>query len=315
MKTKRRRPVTVPDIVARKSQSQEDLLHETSTTHGCVNHGCTNHGCANGRITALTAYDFTFATLLDRAGVDILLVGDSVASVVQGEKTTIPATLEQLIYHTRCVSRGVSHALVVSDLPFLSYQVSPSQARESAGRMLKEGGASAVKLEGGVAMAENVAAITAIDIPVMGHIGLTPQSYHRMGGHRVQGRTSREDSLTSAGTAEQILDDAHALVDAGCFSIVLEGIPEELAARITKSVPIPTIGIGAGAACDGQILVCYDMLGLTTTPPPSFVKQYASLGAVVQQAAADFISEVSEGSFPLSAEGEKESSSPVRSVA
>jgi 3-methyl-2-oxobutanoate hydroxymethyltransferase len=232
------------------------------------------------RIAALTAYDFTMARILDQGGVDVILVGDSVGMVVQGESSTLPVTLEQMIYHTRCVSRGVTKALVVADMPFLSYQVSIERAIESSGRLLKEGGAAAVKLEGGVTVAETIARLVALDIPVMGHVGMTPQSIHRMGGFKQQGRSHRADcdSDFAPGTWEQIIEDAKAVEAAGAFSIVLEGVPAELARSITEQVSVPTIGIAAGGACDGEILVSYDLLGLSLDLCPPFVKQPATLG-------------------------------------
>jgi len=252
---------------------------------------------ASERITALTAYDFTMAKILDSAGVDIILVGDSLASVVQGLETTIPVTLDEMIYHCRCVSRGVKRALVVGDLPFMSYQVSAEKALESAGRMLKEGFVSSVKLEGGIAVAPTVERLVAVDIPVMGHIGLTPQSYHRMGGHKVQGRSgSRPDS--AAGSRERLFEDAKALQAAGAFAIVIEGVPENLAAEITEILTIPTIGIGAGKGCDGQILVTQDMLGFNEEFTPRFVKKYADLHREITEGVVSYISEVKDGSFP-----------------
>ncbi len=243
-------------------------------------------------LVALTAYDFTIARLLDRAGVDILLVGDSLGMVVQGETTTLPVTLEQMIYHTRCVSRGVDRALVVADMPFLSYQTSLERAIESAGRLLKEGGAAAVKLEGGVAVADTIARLVQLDIPVMGHVGMTPQSIHRMGGFKTQGKTHRQGTETTAGSWEQIVEDALAVEAAGAFSVVLEGVPPELASEITGKLAIPTIGIAAGAACDGEILVSYDLLGLTHDLCPPFVQRYAQLGESVIQAAEQFGTDV-----------------------
>ena len=240
------------------------------------------------KITALTAYDVGMARILDNAGVDIILVGDSVANVVQGHDTTLPVTLEEMIYHCRCVSRGVSRALVVGDMPFLSYQVSTEGALLSAGRLIKEGGVSSVKLEGGVAVAPIVAAMSRMDIQVMGHIGMTPQSYHRMGGYRVQGRSE----------PERILDDALALEEAGAFAIVIEGVPEELATKITERVSIPTIGIGAGVGCDGQILVSHDMLGMHDGTLPIFVRKYLDAHSLFVEAVSHYVADVKEGSFP-----------------
>lgn len=252
-------------------------------------------GDAAGRIVALTAYDFTMARLLDKGGVDIVLVGDSLGMVVQGESTTLPVTMDHMVYHTRCVARGVSRALVVADLPFLSYQISMERAIESAGRLLKEGGASAVKLEGGVAVAATIRRLVELDIPVMGHVGMTPQSVHRMGGFKQQGRGHREGGAFTPGTYEQILEDALAVEAAGAFSVVLEGVPTELAAEITAKISIPTIGIAAGAVCDGEVLVSYDLLGLSYDLCPSFVKETAGLGEKVVEAVKRYAERVSGG--------------------
>jgi 3-methyl-2-oxobutanoate hydroxymethyltransferase len=238
----------------------------------------------------VTAYDATLARLVEAAGVDVLLVGDSLGMVVQGLPTTLPVTLEEVAYHCRAVSRGARRAHVVGDLPFLSYQPSPERAVEAAGRLVKEGGAEAVKLEGGVAMAEHVRRIVAVGIPVMGHVGLTPQSVHAMGGFRVQGKTDLAQ--------ERILADARALDEAGVYAIVVEGVPASLARRITECVTVPTIGIGAGPHCDGQVLVCYDLLGMYGDVRPKFVKRYAELGAAVVQAVGEFAAEVRSGVFP-----------------
>jgi 3-methyl-2-oxobutanoate hydroxymethyltransferase len=237
----------------------------------------------------LTAYDFTFARLFDQAGIDVLLVGDSVGNTVQGLDTTLPVTLDEMIYHCRLVSRAAARALVVGDMPFGSYQASPEDAVRSAIRFVKEGGAAAVKLEGGVAVRAAIERIVAAEIPVMGHVGLTPQSVHRMGGYRVQGRGE-------AGR-QRVLDDARAVEDAGAFAVVLEGLPADLAAEITRALAIPTIGIGAGVACDGQVLVLHDLLGLSEWTP-SFAKQYAGLGALASQAARAFADEVAQRKFP-----------------
>lgn len=251
-------------------------------------------------LTALAAYDYTFARLLDAAEIDIILVGDSLASIVQGLPNTLPVTLDEMIYHSRAVSRGVEKALVVGDLPFMSYQLSLEQALESAGRMIKEGGVAGVKLEGGIFMEETIARLVQVDIPVMGHVGLTPQSYHRMGGHRIQGRTSATDSgeAGAAGSRERVIEDAMAVERAGAFAVVLEGIPSELAAEITSLLEIPTIGIGAGPSCDGQVLVAHDLLGFTGERTPSFVKKYADLGETIVKSAAAFRDEVRKGIFP-----------------
>jgi 3-methyl-2-oxobutanoate hydroxymethyltransferase len=248
---------------------------------------------AGERITMVTAYDWTFARLLDEAGVDVLLVGDSLGMVVQGHDTTLPVTLDEMVYHTRMVARGRRRALVVGDLPFGSYQASPQQAVESAVRLVKEGGAECVKLEGGVAMARTIEAIAAIDVPVMGHVGLTPQSVHRMGGHRVQGRRRGH----GPGGRERLIEDARAVEAAGACAVVLEAMPLDLAAEITATLTIPTIGIGAGAHCDGQVLVSHDLLGLSAWVP-RFGKRYADLGSEVVRAARAFVAEVRAGTFP-----------------
>ena len=246
-------------------------------------------------ITALTAYDYLLATLLDQSGVDLILVGDSLASVVQGHETTLPVTLDEMIYHCKCVTRGVKRALVIGDLPFLSYQPSIETAIISAGRLLKEGNVSAVKLEGGENVAKIISALTSYDIPVMGHIGLTPQSFHRMGGHKIQGKSLATNSNQKAGTREQILKDAKAVEESGAFSVVLEGIPEDLAKEITKILTIPTIGIGAGSFCDGQILVTTDMLGLNTGKTPSFVTKYANLAGDIKRAVIEYCDDTIKG--------------------
>jgi 3-methyl-2-oxobutanoate hydroxymethyltransferase len=244
-------------------------------------------------IAMLTAYDYPFARIFDQAGIDILLVGDSLGMVVQGADSTLPVTLNDILYHLKMVTRARRRALVVADLPFLSYQVSPEQALRNAGRLVKEG-AEAVKLEGGTTMAETIRRLVDVDIPVMGHIGLTPQSIHRMGGHRVQGRKAGR----TAGCRERLLEDAAAVEQAGAFSIVLEGIPAELASEITARLSIPTIGIGAGPSCDGQVLVMHDMLGLSEEFVPRFVKPYAALWREAAAATTAFIREVRERSFP-----------------
>ncbi|MDJ0869045.1 MAG: 3-methyl-2-oxobutanoate hydroxymethyltransferase [Myxococcota bacterium] len=241
------------------------------------------------RFTMLTAYDFAFARVFDEAGIDCLLVGDSLGNVVQGHDTTLPVTLDEVVYHTRLVSRAASRALVIGDMPFGSYHVSPEDAVRSAIRLVKEGGANAVKLEGGAGMAETIARIASAEIPVMGHVGLTPQAVNRMGGFRVQGRTES--------SRQRVIADAQAVEAAGAFAIVLEGMPEDVAADVTRKLRIPTIGIGAGPHCDGQVLVMHDMLGLNDWTP-SFVKQYASLGALASKAARAFAEEVSESKFP-----------------
>jgi 3-methyl-2-oxobutanoate hydroxymethyltransferase len=263
--------VTVPGLAARKAP-------------GAV---------TDDKIVMVTAYDATFAALADEAGVDVILVGDSLGMVVQGVATTLPVTLDEAVYHTRMASRGASRALLVGDLPFGSYHVSVSQAVESSVRLIKEGGAAAVKLEGGVPMAETIDAITRVEIPVMAHIGLTPQSFHRMGGHRVQGRQSG----SQAGGRDRLLADAKAVEAAGAFSVVLEGIPRSLAAEITTSISIPTIGIGAGPDCDGQVLVLHDVLGLTPNLY-KFAKAYGNLRAEVIAALEAYASDVRSSAFP-----------------
>ncbi len=249
---------------------------------------------AGTRITALTAYDFPFGRIADAAGIDVILVGDSLGMVVQGLDTTLPVTVEETIYHCRMVARARQRALLVGDLPFLSYQVSVPDAIRNAGRLIKEGGAEAVKLEGGLVMAETIRALAAVDIPVMGHVGLTPQSVHRMGGHRVQGRRRGR----GPGARDRVLADSLAVEQAGAFAVVLEGIPLDLAAQITARLAIPTIGIGAGPHCDGQILVLHDVLGLYDRLTPKFVKRYAELGRTATDAIAEYAREVRSGAFP-----------------
>ncbi len=242
------------------------------------------------KIVMLTAYDFPFAQLLDQAGIDIVLVGDSLGTVVQGHPTTLPVTLDEMIYHCTMVVRAVRRCLVVGDLPFGSYQTGPGAALESACRMVKEGGAHAVKLEGGERVLEHIRAITSMDVPVMAHIGLTPQSVHRMGGYRVQGR--------GGSAREQLLRDAGAVEEAGAFALVLEGIPAELGREITAAVSIPTIGIGAGLACDGQVLVLHDLLGLGLEPPPRFAREYVNLAEIVTRATRMYAEDVRNQKFP-----------------
>lgn len=248
----------------------------------------------NEKIVMLTAYDFAFASLLDEAGIDIILVGDSLGTVVQGQMNTLAVTLEEIMYHSKLVVRGTRHALVIADMPFMSYQLGPRDALISAGRLVKEAGVSGVKLEGGVNVAETIQTIVRAEIPVMGHVGLTPQSYHRMGGHRVQGR----DQGSGVGSRKRVLEDAKAVEEAGAFSIVLEGIPEELASEVTETLTIPTIGIGAGANCSGQVLVLHDLLGLSGSKLPRFVKQYADLGELTKEAVRSYALEVRQGLFP-----------------
>ena len=242
------------------------------------------------RIAMMTAYDAPTAALLDAAGVDVLLVGDSVEMAIYGEPNTLTATMDSMIRHTRAVARTARRAVVVGDMPFLSYQAEPARAVENAGRFLAEGGAAAVKLEGGRRILPAVEAILAADIPVMGHVGLTPQSYRKFGGFKVQGR--------EAESARQIRDDAQALALAGCFAIVLECVPDSLAAEITREIAIPTLGIGAGAGCDGQVLVFHDVVGLTRDLRPKFVRRYADLASVIESAARAFTLDVKSGAFP-----------------
>jgi 3-methyl-2-oxobutanoate hydroxymethyltransferase len=243
------------------------------------------------RIAVLTAYDYLMAGLLDQAGIDCILVGDSLGQVVAGEQSTLPVTIEQMIYHAKAVHRGLEHALLVVDMPFLTYQVSVEEAIRNCGRVLQETGAQAVKLEGGHdEMARTISRLVSSGIPVMGHLGLTPQSVHKLGGYRLVGRAEEEQ--------ERLLADAARLVDAGCFSIVLEMLPRGLAGAITRAVPIPTIGIGAGPECDGQVLVLPDMLGMNEAFSPGFLKRYADLAAAVREAVSDYVREVKEGVYP-----------------
>ncbi len=267
--------ITVPEIVSRKGSGK--------------------------KITSLTAYDYTFARLFDSAGIDVVLVGDSLGTVIQGHETTLPVTVEDIIYHSRAVARAVERSLVISDMPFLSFQVSTERAIDLAGRLIKEGGVQGVKVEGGIPIADTIARLVELDIPVMGHVGLTPQSVHRMGGYKVQGKSSalnQGKSLAPAGSRERVVQDAVAVAEAGAFAIVLECIPAELAAEITASVSVPTIGIGAGAECDGQVLVSYDMLGLNPEINLRFVKRYLEGGVLIEKAVRQFIDEVQNKSFP-----------------
>jgi 3-methyl-2-oxobutanoate hydroxymethyltransferase len=254
------RPVTVPDLAAWKAQRR--------------------------RFSVLTAYDFTMGRLLDEAGVDCLLVGDSLGTVVQGWETTLKVTLDQIVYHAEMVARAAKRALVVADLPFMSYQVSPRQALRSAGRIIQQTNCQAVKLEGGTRMAATIRAIVGAGIPVMGHVGLQPQAVRSIGGYKVQR------------SGEEILADALAAAEAGAFAVVLECIPASLAARITEQLAVPTIGIGAGPHCDGQVLVVHDMLGLIEQFRPRFVRHYAELGPQVRAAVAAYVADVAEGRFP-----------------
>ena len=263
-----RRKLTVPAIRARKRRGQ--LRGEP--------------------LAMVTAYDFTMARLVDEAGIDLVLVGDSLGMVVQGLANTIPVTLDEICYHGRAVARGLAYAHLVGDMPFMSYQVSPVQAVESAGKLMKEGAFESVKLEGGEEIAEHVARIVRAGIPVMGHVGLTPQSVHALGGFKVQGRG--DDA------ADKIVADALAIERAGAFAIVLEAVPPDVAARVTAEIGIPTIGIGAGAACDGQVLVCTDLLGMLRGHSPKFAKRYAELGDAIVGAVRSYVDEVRSGAFP-----------------
>jgi 3-methyl-2-oxobutanoate hydroxymethyltransferase len=245
------------------------------------------------KIAMVTAYDYTMARLVDEAGVDMVLVGDSLGMVVQGLSTTIPVTLDEMAYHCRAVARGLSRAHLVGDLPFMSYQVSAAQAVESSGKLMKEGACESVKLEGGQEIAEHVHRIVRVGIPVVGHVGLTPQSVHALGGFKVQGR--------GEAAAERVLTDALALEQAGAFAIVLEAVPPDLAERITQLLSVPTIGIGAGAACDGQVLVCTDLLGLSRDHQPKFAKRFANLGDEAVQAIGNYVHQVRSGAFPAQA--------------
>ena len=264
-----RKPVTVPTLRRMKEQGR--------------------------RITMVTAYDATFARMIDEAGADVLLVGDSLGMVIQGRKTTLPVTVDEVIYHCRAVARGTTHAHIVGDMPFLSHQLNSEQALTNAARFLAEGGAHAVKLEGGASAARTIRRLVEAGIPVMAHVGLTPQSVHAMGGFRVQGKTER--------AADRVLKDARAVADAGAYAVVLEGIPSDLAEQVTSAVHIPTIGIGAGPHCDGQVLVCYDLLGLTADLKPRFVKRYAEMFDAGKAAVTAYCEEVRDGSFPTEAHG------------
>ena len=242
------------------------------------------------KISMLTSYDATFARLVDTAGVDIILVGDSLGMVMQGRANTLKVTIEQMAYHGACVSRVVKRAQVVVDMPFMSYHVSVEDAVRNAGRLMQDGGAHAVKLEGGRERTEVIAALVAAQIPVMGHIGLTPQSFHVQGGFKVQGRGEAE--------AKRLMEDALAIQEAGAYSLVLEGIPKELAASISQALDIPTIGIGAGNGCDGQVLVVQDLLGMDEAFKPKFVKRYAEVGRIVHDAVSAYVRDVRNGAFP-----------------
>ncbi|HZL19440.1 MAG TPA: 3-methyl-2-oxobutanoate hydroxymethyltransferase [Polyangia bacterium] len=242
------------------------------------------------RIAVLTAYDVVFARLADEAGIDVVLVGDSLGMVVQGERSTLAVTLDEMVYHSRIVSRGVRRAHLVADLPFMSYQVSVEDGMRAAGRLLKEGRAEAVKLEGGNEVAELVGRLVRAGIPVMGHVGMTPQSMHQLGGFKVQGRTEAQRA--------KILADARAVAEAGAYAVVIEAVPHTLAAEITAAVAVPTIGIGAGVDCDGQVMVMHDLLGLEPAWKPRFVRRYAEMGKAAGEAFAAYAADVRAGRFP-----------------
>ncbi len=242
------------------------------------------------KITMLTAYDYPFARIVDEAGIDAILVGDSLGMVVQGLENTLPVSMDEMIYHTKLVTRAVKNAMVVGDMPFMSYQAGVTDAVRNAGRFLKEAGAAAIKLEGGAEVAEQIRAMTRSDIPVMAHIGLTPQSIHRMGGYKVQGKTEE--------AADRLIEEARIVEDAGAFSLLLEAIPMGLAKRITAELSIPTIGIGAGPHCDGQVLVLHDVIGMFERFVPKFVKRYANLKESALNAVREYRDEVEKGIFP-----------------
>jgi len=242
------------------------------------------------KISMITAYDFPFAQIADEAGIDGILVGDSLGMVVQGLENTLPVTMDEMIYHTKLVTRGVKNAIVIGDMPFMSYQTGVGDAVRNAGRFLKEAGASAIKLEGGAEVADQIRAMNRSDIPVMAHIGLTPQSIHRMGGYKVQGKTEE--------AANRLVEEARIAEDAGAFSLLLEAIPMGLAKKITEELSIPTIGIGAGPYCDGQVLVLHDVIGMFERFVPKFVKRYANLKESALKAVRDYKEEVEKGVFP-----------------
>ncbi len=244
----------------------------------------------NKKIVMITAYDATFARLVDSAGADMVLVGDSLGMVVQGHDTTLPVTLEDIIYHCRSVSRGLGRAHLCGDMPFMTYKVSAEQALASAARLVQEGRVESVKLEGGIEMADTIASIVAAGVPVVGHVGLTPQSVHAIGGFKMQGKSDL--------ARERLLEDARAVTEAGAFCLVLESMPLELAQAITEEVSIPTIGIGAGPHCDGQVLVIYDMLGMNEDFTPKFLKRYAEMGRGIREAVTDYVEDVRGGAFP-----------------
>ena len=268
--------VTVPDILSRK-------------THSLAGHFETKQ-----KITCLTAYDYSTALLLDEAGVDILLVGDSLGMVVLGYENTLPVTLDEVVHHTRAVRRGTRRALLVADMPYGSFHVSLDESVRNAVRLVKEGGAEAVKVEGGERRIELIARLVESEIPVMGHVGLTPQSIHALGGFHVQGKT--------ADAVRQLERDARAVEAAGAFAVVLESVPRDIAARITEKLHIPTIGIGAGPGCDGQVLVFHDLVGLTPGHKPKFARQYVDLASEISRAVANYCEDVRSGDFPSDAE-------------
>jgi 3-methyl-2-oxobutanoate hydroxymethyltransferase len=242
------------------------------------------------KIVMVTAYDATFARLIDRSDVDMVLVGDSLGMVIQGHQTTLPVTLDEVIYHCRAVSRGLERAHLCGDMPFMTYKISPDQALESVGRLVQEGRVESVKLEGGLELADTVARIVSAGIPVVGHVGLTPQSVHSLGGFKMQGKSGFD--------RERIIEDARAVTEAGAFCLILESMPLELAQTITREVSVPTIGIGAGPHCDGQVLVIYDLLGMNEEFTPRFLKRYAELGQTVREAVGTYADEVRAGQFP-----------------
>jgi 3-methyl-2-oxobutanoate hydroxymethyltransferase len=256
------------------------------------------------KIVCLTAYDYPTARLLDEAGVDVILVGDSLAMVVLGHDSTLPVTIDEMLHHTRAVRRGTKHALVVADMPFGSYHADTAESLRNAVRFVKEAGAEAVKVEGGERRLELIARLTEAEIPVMGHVGLTPQSVNALGGYRVQGKT--------VDSAEQLLRDARSVEAAGAFAVVLEAVPRELATQITRELRIPTIGIGAGPDCDGQILVVHDLLGLTFEQTPKFARKYANVGEIVSNAVREYAADVRTGNFPSDNESYHSGSTPKK---
>jgi len=273
------------------SMTPPDNLGSPGSVPGKVTtHSLTEMKQAGERIAALTAYDFLMAQALDQSGIDVILVGDSAAMVVQGRHTTVPVTMEQMLYHAQVVAKGVQRALVVGDLPFMSYQVNSDEALRNAARMVKEALVEAVKVEGGRMIAPTVKRLVDVGIPVMGHLGLTPQSIHKFGTYKVRATEPEE--------AEQLRLDALALQDAGAFAIVIEKVPADLATNLAKELEVPVIGIGAGPGCDGQILVSHDMLGLYTKFHPRFVRRYAELGEAMRDAFGEYIKDVQSGSFP-----------------